>query len=184
MRSLLVLSLLMPTLATAQGAADGTAAWVGTVREVVGGPSSRAELAAEDGQTYVLRGRSADDDVELRRLAGVKVRVHGLLEPSSRVAVDRFDILDIGGGVVPRLGTLAALAGEARLLFVADDGQATFLPAGFTAKLKDQVGARVWLVGTQRGEKLQVSRFAVLRPGRAPASASPTRPAPIPPKTP
>ena len=122
--------------------------------------------------------------MQLRRHPGVKVRVPGLLEPSSRVAVDRFDILDIGGGVVPRLGTLAALAGEARLLFVADDGQATFLPAGFTAKLKDQVGARVWLVGTQRGEKLQVSRFAVLRPGRAPASASPTPPAPIPPKTP
>lgn len=170
MRSLLVLALLAsPLAALAQDVR------VGTVREVVGGPGSRAELSAEDGKTYVLRGLTGDLDEELRRLAGTKVKLSGALEPDSRFAVHRYDILDVGGGLVPRLGVIAELTmGEAkRLLFVDDAGVATFLPNGFTAKLKDQVGARVWVVGTMKSDKLQVTRFGILRSAKPKEEGTP-----------
>lgn len=167
---------------------DASAAWahgddvrVGTVREVVGGPSSRAELVAEDGLTYLLMGKTVDDEAELKRLAGVKVRLGGVAAASNKFLVERFEILDIGGGVVPKLGVIAELGPDRRLLFVDETGQAAFLPAGFTSKLKDQVGARVWVVGKPRGDRLQVSRFAILRPRAAgpPASSVPS-PSPVP----
>jgi hypothetical protein len=170
------LALFTVSLSPAMARAHGDEAKVGTVREVAGGPGPRAELAAEDGQRYVLRGRTPDDDAELRRLAGVKVRLFGASEPSQRFAVDHFEILDVGGGVVPVLGTIAALEGEARLLFVDERGRAAFLPAGFASKLKDQVGAKVWVVAKPSGDKLAVSRFAILRPG--PGPRAPGAPAP------
>ncbi len=155
--------------------AHGQDTRVGTIREVVGGPSSRAELAAEDGATYVLIGKTADDEAELKRLAGVKVRLHGVAAASSKMMVEHFEILDIGGGVVPKLGVIAELAGDKRLLFVDEAGSAAFLPAGFTAKLKDQVGAKVWVVGTPKGDSLRVSRFAILRPRAPAAPPAPTK---------
>lgn len=169
MKLALVLIALVPSLALAHG--DDTR--VGTIREVVGGPSSRAELACEDGQTYVLIGKTAEDEAELKRLAGVKVRLGGVAAASTRFMVDHFEILDIGGGVVPKLGVIAELAGDKRLLFVDEAGNAAFLPPGFTSKLKDQVGAKVWMVGASRGDRLQVSRFAVLRPRPNAVAASP-----------
>ena len=150
----------------------------GTVREVVGGPRSRAELAGDDGNTYVLRGISEGLDEELRRLAGVKVKLMGVTDSSGRLAVDRYDILDVGGGLVPRVGVIAQLpmGGEKRLIFVDDAGNADFLPNTFTAKLKDSIGARVWLVGTTKNDKLQVSRFAILRLGNRSESPASTKP--------
>lgn len=156
-------------LALASSPALAEETLTGTVREVVGGPGPRAELAADDGKTYVLRGADEGASDELRRLAGIKVKLSGTPEPSERFLVSRYELLDVGGGLTPRLGVIAELAmgADRRLLFVDDAGVASFLPNGFTAKLKDQVGARVWVVGNLKNDKLQITRFGILRPGKA-----------------
>lgn len=145
----------------------------GKVREVRGGQgtATQAILELDDRRSFALHGQAALDEVELRNLAGARVRIRGIkddprLQAGSHLLVLGFEILDVGGGVAPRLGRLArlSLGGKERLLFVEDSGRASLLPAGFAAKLGRSVGARVWMVGTESGNELVPTRFAILRP--------------------
>ena len=81
--------LFLLALASVSSAALAEDVKTGMVREVAAGPRSRAELACDDGKTYVLRGHDEAADDELRRLAGVKVKISGALEPSDRLARPR-----------------------------------------------------------------------------------------------
>jgi hypothetical protein len=147
---------------------------IGRVREVGGGsgPKPDAMMTLDDGSEIVLHGRDDAEDMELRRLAGVRVKVNGikgdpLLPRGNHVRALRYEILDVGGGVVPRMGRIAeiTLEGKARLIFVDDDGRAEMLPEGFRSKMAQHVGARVWIVGAAERSELVPTRFAILRPG-------------------
>jgi hypothetical protein len=147
----------------------------GKVREVGSGPGGKVEpiLELDDKSEVTLHGREDADDIELRRLAGTRVKVSGMkgdptLPRGNHVRVLKYEILDAGGGVVPKLGRIAEIAidGKTRLLFVDDEGKAAFLPQGWIAKLQKHVGAKVWIVaGETKGSEMTPSKFAILRPG-------------------
>lgn len=145
---------------------------VGKVREVLGSRErSSPVLALDDGSEVVLHGATERDDGELLRLAGVRVRVHvqkgdPMLPGGNHVRVHGYEILDIGGGVVPRIGKLASIVigGSSRLIFVGEDGKADLLPVGWAAKMSRHVGAKMWLIGTESKGEFVPTRFAILRP--------------------
>lgn len=157
-----------PTAAPAQP--QGPVLVVGKIREVRGIPRSRAELVTEAGVHHPLHAEQLGLATELVRLAGAKVRLvtrHHPLLSGQALMVDSYQILDVGGGQVPRLGHLAALRLKdvRRLVFVGDDGQADLLPAGWNRKLMHQVGAKLWLIGHYNREGyFRPARFAILRP--------------------
>lgn len=147
-------------------------ALVGQVRASSGGPGGRARvlLVTKNAEEFELHATSPADHAELERLAGVKVEVSGVrgdprLPRGRHVMVDRYEIKDVGSGVVPELGTIASLEvdGEPRLLFVNHRGQAALLPEGWARKMRRHVGAKIWMVGKRDGSKLKPTRFAILR---------------------
>lgn len=146
----------------------------GKVREVSGGIGGQADviLQLDDKSELVLHGRDPADDDELHRLAGVRVKIDGLtgdplLPPGNHVRVIKYEILDVGRGAPPRVGTMAQLLldGKPRLLFVDDRGRAELLPAQWLPKMERLVGAKMWIVGSSSGADLTPSRYGVLRPG-------------------
>lgn len=148
---------------------------IGKVREVQSGTGAKADavLELEDKSEVVLHGRDEQENAELKRLAGVRIKAIGvkgdpLLPRGNHVRVARFEILDVGGnGGAPRIGRVASISidGKPRLLFVDDEGRADFLPQGWAAKMTKHVGSRIWLVGSQTKTELNPSRFGILRPG-------------------
>lgn len=153
----------------------------GKIREVAGGPAGRPQaLLISKGRQYVLHALDPGFRTELRRLSGLKVRVHGVVgDPraaaADHVLVDRYRILDIGKGVVPRVGRLAALrvGPQRRLVFVDDRGQADLLPAGWGKKLTRHAGAKVWMVGRRdKDGSFRPQRFAILRSAEPSDSSS------------
>jgi hypothetical protein len=147
---------------------------VGKVKEVGGGPAGRAQavLSLDDGTEWVLYSADPEAQGELVRLSGVRAHIRGTLgDPrlpgNNAVMVQRYQIVDIGKGVVPRIGHLASLQldGKTRLLFVDEEGTAELLPDGYAEKLMKQVGAKLWMVGNKSGERFQPMRFAILRSG-------------------
>lgn len=177
MRALIALSIVYATIFVAEArAAEKKLVITGSVRDVAGGIAGKpaAEFKTDDGHTLILRGYSAEDDGELLRLGGFKVRIFaiegdpGLPATGGYVRVERYEIVDAGGGTVPRIGVLAAidLEGGRRLIFVGDDGTAELLPAGWLKKMSKLVGSKMWIVGTKKGSNFLVSRHGILRPSR------------------
>jgi len=151
-------------------------ALVGQIRAAAGGPGGGARilLLTKDAEEFELHTSRPDGKEELERLAGVKVRIDGFqndprLPMGHHVMVDGYEILDVGDGVVPELGTIAAFTkgGTTRLLFVNEAGQAALLPEGWGKKMLRHVGAKVWMVGKRSGEAFRPVRFAILRTSAA-----------------
>lgn len=143
----------------------------GTIREVGGAGRSVVELKTEEGETLSLRAKSSQDEVELKNLGTLKVKLVGERDKQG-LLVERYEILETGPeGQKPRLGLLASLlvAGEARMIFVDERGQAELLPSGFSSKTKALVGAKVWMIGLKKGDRYTPLRFGVLR---APAASA------------
>lgn len=147
---------------------------VGEVREVSGGPMgrSRAVLLA-DGEQYTMHGIDSATAEELTRLSGVRIKAFGLLNDprlprGHHVLVQRYAIVDVGKGVVPRIGVIATITvdGKDRLIFVDDEGRADPLPKGWGKKMKRHVGAKIWLVGSGEGASFKPRRFSILRGAR------------------
>lgn len=145
---------------------------IGKVREVKSGEGGapQAVLELADVGEMVLHGLDDKGDAELMRLAGVRVRIYGVkgdptLPRGNHVRVDRYEIVDVGNGVVPRIGRIAAieLHGTTRIVFVDDQGQADLLPAGFTKKMQANVGARAWMIGSKDKGDFIPTRFSILR---------------------
>lgn len=166
--------MLSATLAAQSGEALGPKPvdLVGKVREVGGGPGGQAQavLVLDDGSEWTLWSTDPEAQGELVRLSGVRAHFRGHLgDPrfpgTNAVSVSRYEIVDIGKGVVPRIGHLASLVldGKTRLLFVDEAGTAELLPEGYAEKLMKQVGAKLWMVGNKSGERFQPMRFAILR---------------------
>lgn len=153
---------------------------MGKVREVGGGVGGRpkAVLIADDGKELTLYGQDDGADDELRRLSGVRIKVRGLMDHprvphGPHVLVETYEIVDVGGGVVPSLGQLASieLDNGPRLLFVEDGGRAHLLPQGWGKKMRRHVGARLWMVGSMRKGQFAPERFAILRAAPTPGAA-------------
>lgn len=179
-RSVVVLPLLMAAL-PAFGAEEFVAE--GKIREVTGPGRSRALLVTEDNKSFTLEARSKELTEELLRLSGVKVRLRAEARPEATpegvpLQVSSYEILDVGGGVVPVIGHLAMLEGgaERRMIFVTEDGRASLLPRTWTDRLVSHLGAKVWIVGQKTKDELVVRRFSILRvhrPNPSPKKESP-----------
>lgn len=143
---------------------------VGEVKEVSGGAGTSRALLLIEGGEYQLHGLANPSRNELVRLSGAKVRVYGItgdprIPRGKHVLVERYEIVDVGGGVAPRVGRIAKLEmnGATRLLFVDESGVADLLPAGWGKKMMQHVGAKVWMVGSRNGKGFQPQRFAILK---------------------
>jgi hypothetical protein len=142
----------------------------GEVKEASGGPGGSRALLLVEGGEYQLHALADPSVNELKRLAGAKVRIFGVtgdprIPRGKHVLVERYEIADVGNGVVPRIGRIAKLEldGRTRLLFVDESGTADFLPEGWGKKMMQHVGAKVWMVGSRNGKDFQPERFAILR---------------------
>lgn len=148
--------------------------YIGRVREVSGGPAGRSQaiLLTDAGRQLSLHPVRQAEASELVRLSGLRVRIRATPGPGlpgpDHVRVLRYEILDIGGGITPRVGHIARLEqnGEPRLLFVDQTGRADLLPTGWTHKLRHHVGSKVWMSGKTQHGVFSPSRFAILRPVR------------------
>jgi hypothetical protein len=145
----------------------------GEVREVKSGASIRPALFNEHG-SFVLQARRPGLGVELVRLVGATVEVVGReADGGADVEVDGYRLLSVGSGRVPRVGTLARLTTEdgEQLLFVDAQGRADPLPDSWVPRLKDYVGAKLWILGRREGLRFLPTRFQILR--AAPEEAGP-----------
>lgn len=147
----------------------------GQVKEVGAGGLKRsaAVLAANDGEQYTMHAVTSEGAEELKRLAGVKIAIRGVkndprLPRGRHILVEHYEIVDVGKGVVPRIGVIAKVdvGGKSRLLFVDDKGRADPLPSGWSKKMTRHVGAKVWMVGVGEGESFKPRRFSILRAPR------------------
>lgn len=149
-------------------------AFFGQIREVSGGPGGRSQaiLLADGGRRLTLHALRPAEATELIRLSGVRVQLRtttdAQLPGPHHVRVLSYQILDVGGGIKPRVGHIARLeqAGSRRLVFVDETGRADWLPAGWTKKLDRHVGSKVWMAGRRKGGVFSPSRFAILRPAK------------------
>ncbi len=144
----------------------------GQVREVGGGPGGRPQALLIGVDTrHVLTALDPDLRIELRRLAGAVIKVSGVVgDPrvaaKDHVLVDRYEIVEIGKGIVPRVGRLAMLqvGPQERLVFVDESGQADLLPQGWSRRMRRYAGAKVWMVGRRdKDGSFRPQRFSILR---------------------
>src|SRR5687767_7859747 len=103
----------------------------GEVKEAAGGPGTSRALLMVEGGEYQLHGFAEPSENELKRLSGAKVRIYGItgdprIPRGKHVLVERYEIVDVGDGTVPKIGQIAKieLNGGTRLLFVDAAGNA------------------------------------------------------------
>ncbi len=149
----------------------------GKVREQRSGPGGRIEptLVTSGRRQYILHGRDDASRKELLRLSGTKIRVDGsailgTTSPKRHIHVDRYQIIDVGGGKQPRVGILASLTlkGKARMVFVDERGQADLLPRKWGTRMARHVGAKMWMLGTKTARGFRPGRYAILRKRQEP----------------
>lgn len=125
-------------------------------------PFPLTTLMVEDGPAYRLMG---DLEPELRNLAGATVRVEGTPVqgiaagrlPGPAFEVQAYEIVAIDGQR-PQVGTLAARNGV-WWLEGADRIRLAAVPEG----LREQEGAKVWIVGRQADGSLQIQSYGIIR---------------------
>lgn len=144
----------------------------GKIREIGGGPGGRPQaVIVADGKQRILHTLDPVFREELRRLSGLVVKIFGVTgDPRTaapnHVLVDRYEIIEIKKGVVPRVGHLALLqvGPQRRLVFVDKSGKADLLPKGWSQKMRRHAGAKVWIVGRRdKDGSFRPQRFSILR---------------------
>lgn len=122
-------------------------------------PHTSVTLVQPGGTGVTLLGPL---EPELRRLSGATVQVRvlkGTGERARGLYVDDYDVLSIDG-VRPSVGTLSIIPGGLMLV-----GQDTLALTGVPAGLRGKEGAKVWIVGSRSGSKLDVQSFGIIRDG-------------------
>jgi hypothetical protein len=120
-------------------------------------PHTGVTLVRPDSKGVTLVGPL---DSELRRLSGATVRVRGVEGAPAfprGLYVDGYDVLLIDGKK-PSVGTLSVFLGGLSLVGQ-DTLELTHVPEG----LRGQEGAKVWIVGSRSGTKLEVESFGIIR---------------------
>lgn len=104
---------------------------------------------------------------ELRSFIGLEVKItgqeveQGILYP--RFVAEDYTLLSAGGaGGRPLIGSVEEKQGEV-VLRSSEISPPLLLTGPLRPTLKTLVGARVWVVGKQEQEKLEVTRFGVIR---------------------
>ena len=129
------------------------------------GPDERApiHIATADGEQIKIEGEAAD---ELRHIPQAVVRVQGQLKgraPERHMAVERYQIVDAGQGVIPHVGVLRWDAGRLVLL-EGPEGPILELRGPGAKALQRSIGARAWVVGPILGQdQLEVLAYGILR---------------------
>lgn len=156
------LALLALVACTRQGGVgDGPAAASdtieGTVRQVGNTPFERTVVKGEETSATVV-GEYED---ELTRAAGARVRVWGAYRdgdrPGRELEATGYEILSVDGAE-PEVGTLEHEDGRGYYLVTAGGDEISL--AGVPDRLGSRVGAKVWVVLSDRGS---VQRYGVLR---------------------
>lgn len=135
--------------------------------KIAGGP--KVWLRIEDGMRFELLGVLRS---ELERLQSAEVMAIGLAE-EQRFWVQRYQILDVGGGAKPWVGTLV----QEDATWALADGDGSPIPltlrARTQARLAKHEGAKVWVYGRRLvSGSIRVSRYGILR-----RSVQPSNPA-------
>jgi hypothetical protein len=120
-------------------------------------PSTTVILVQKGGPSVNLLGEL---DPELRRLSGSTLRVRGARRgepPAGGFEVESYQVLEVDGEV-PEVGVLQESDGG---LWLA--GRDTVELASPPAALRQQPGAKVWIVGRRMGGKLGVQSYGIIR---------------------
>ncbi len=149
-------------LALTIGAAPGEETVAGTVRVTKGGGlgDPRAVSLATPEGALRLHGALV---VEVERLQSISVEVIGHRRDDG-FEVKAYQILDVGGGARPLVGTLVELPSG----FGLRDGTGTDIPLSLPPRsrerLSDKAGAKLWVHGNRllSGE-LKVLKYGILR---------------------
>ncbi len=144
----------------------------GELKETGGGPMGpRPLFIRDDGQKFLVNGPGTIKE-ELLRLSGVKVHLYGVMNdprvPRGQFWVEKYQIVDVGGGNKPHVGQLALLNSGKKetFIFVTESGLAYPLPQGWVKKRKLTAGSKLWII-SQTGEVFKPVRYARLRNGPA-----------------
>jgi len=159
--TILVIAGLVSNLAcNNQGARDSMpdpAQMEGSVRLAGADPNVMVMLQPTTGGSEVqLTGEHL---MELERLGGVTIAVEGPMMTSPRPSIDvrAYQIRSVNGQR-PSVGIVISRAGELWL-----QGDSTIRLTGVPEGLRNQVGAKVWIVGRVTGGALQPESYGIIR---------------------
>lgn len=113
-------------------------------------PATTLVLMAGDASEIALDSPSSDLMHELKGLAGMRVRVDGLVrEPLdatlTRLEAESYELLPLPSGEVPVVGVVSIENNQCVLTTAR--GERWWLRGDLSSVLRDYVGARVWVVG-------------------------------------
>jgi hypothetical protein len=122
-------------------------------------------FTAEDGKKYSLGGPFYE---ELKRIERIKIRIFatasGKKQEHPHLSVLRYEILDVGDGVKPFVGSLSEKDGLLILSIL--DTPVTYALQGnmkVLGMLKKALGGRVWIAGdVQPDGTLKIRKFGIL----------------------
>jgi len=134
----------------------------GKVRLVGSGPSRSAALEVSPREAYDLRGPLA---AELARVPGARIAAEGAVSGEGKrrtLEVSGYEILDVGGGIKPFVGTIRV--DEGFVYLDVTSCQCTRVLTGKASnKFADQTGAKVWVSGIEKENNvLEVLRSGIL----------------------
>jgi hypothetical protein len=175
MRKLLIITLLFSLTFTALRVAKATdlLELTGRISPVGPAPYTKTALHTPGPQTYLVDGRWLP---ELNNLRGATVKVKGRViatDPSyqlPRLEITEYQLLAIDNGsktIKPWVGTIN---GETTLFLTTSAGKTFELKGPLAATLGDQIGAKVWIIGSTHhngffGRKVIVpDAYGIIRP--------------------
>lgn len=128
----------------------------GTVMLTGSEPAVMVTLRAEEGGSVNLTGDLRD---ELARLSGARVEVHGSMQTSGRrtMNVAGYRVVSVNGET-PYVGVLVSRDGGIWL-----DGDQPVRLVDVMADLREQLGAKVWVVGPRTADGVRPQSYGVIR---------------------
>lgn len=107
---------------------------------------------------------------ELKKLEGISLRVFarpaGTKQDYQNYEVFDYEILDVGKGVKPFVGSVSEK--EGKLILSIKDSPQTYTLLGNSKvleKIREGIGGKVWVAGDLRGTEIRVRKFNVIKAG-------------------